>query len=213
MPLSEEQKDRVLLGLKNYMEQGLVIPVLKPLFLSIGDGSFSCSGTSFAGNPLPEFCSISWNILDCFAAAVISAPNLQFPHRPLSVRCRLGEQEGGLVLRLVALAFDNEHIFPLEMSEVSDVTVASNLRLLAGAKDMRLGNIYWDRPRNHSVFFLPYPGQMVRSRIPGLGETGEDGNPRWPECEVILGIVGPSLQDRAKQIVSLVRSDLDGPVQ
>ena len=211
--LSPEAWDQVLDDLRAWMEQGLMQPEIKPSILGIGPDRFSCWGNRFDGNPLPEFCSISWNLLDCFATGVISVPDLQFSAVPLLVRCRLGEEQGILKLHLVALLTDNENIQPMVMTERCQVWLGTHLRPLAKAKGIELGNIYWDRSGPHLFFSVEYPGKMVRRKVAGLGESGPDGKACWPECELALGAISSSMRLRAKQSVDLISTDLEGHVQ
>jgi probable phosphoglycerate mutase len=211
--LSEEQKEVVLDDLRAWMEQGLMQPEIKPSILGVGPDRFACCGNKFNGNPLPEFCAISWNLLDCFATAVISAPDLQFSAVPLLVRCRLGEEQRILKLHLVALLTDNENIQPMVMTERCQVWIGSYLRPLAKAKGIELGNIHWDRSGPHLFFSVEYPGKMVRRKVAGLGESGPGGKACWPECELALGAISSSMRLRAKQSVDLISTDLEGYVQ
>ena len=211
--LSEEQKKAVLDDLRAWMEQGLMDPEIKPSILGVGPDRFACWGNKFDGNPLPEFCAISWNLLDCFATAVISAPDLQFSAVPLLVRCRLGEEQRILKLHLVALLTENENIQPMVMTERCQVWIGSYLRPLAKAKGIELGNIHWDRSGPHLFFSVEYPGKMVRRKVAGLGESGPDGKACWPECELAVGAISSSMRLRAKQSVDLISTDLEGYVQ
>jgi hypothetical protein len=213
MALSEEEKSSVLSGLKAELEQGLLSPNLKPSFLGFDPDRFACSQYNFGGNPLPEFCSISWNILDCFATALMSTSDLQFPASPLVVRCRLGEERKNLTLYLVAMLAVGEQTFPLELKEEWEVGIASQLRPLAKVKEIALGNIFWDRTGRHSFFFFDYPGKMVRDKVPGLGAPGEDGKPCWPECELFLDPVTAALCEKARRAIDFVESTTDSPVQ
>src|ERR1700730_556029 len=178
------------------MKKGLMDPEIKPSILGVGPDRFACCGNKFDGNPLPEFCAISWNLLDCFATAVISAPDLQFSAVPLLVRCRLGEEQRILKLHLVALLTENENIQPMVMTERCQVWIGSCLRSFAMAKGIELGNIYWDRSGPH--FSVDYPGKMVRRKVAGLGESGPSGKACWPECELAS--------------VDLISTDLEGYV-
>lgn len=211
--LSGEEKDAVLDDLRAWMEQGLMSPEIKPSILGVGQDRFSCHGNKFDGNPLPEFCSISWNLLDCFAAAVISAPDLQFPAAPLLVRCRLGEAQRILKLHLVALLTENENIQPVVMTERCQVWIGSYLRPLAKTKGIELGSIHWDRSGPHLFFSFEYPGKMVRCKVAGLGESDPGGKARWPECELALGAIDSTMRLRAKQSVDFISRDLEGHVQ
>jgi hypothetical protein len=142
---SKEAMHRELSEVKRFMEHGLVGPVIRPFFLPICFDQFAYSQHDLGGYPLPEFVDISTNVLDCFATAVISDPNLQFPPTPLSVRCRLSDRDDRLTLHFDAVLTAAEQIRPLEMTEDSAGWVASHLRALAEAKDILLGDISWDR--------------------------------------------------------------------
>jgi hypothetical protein len=215
MPLSKEEKDALLSAWKADMEQGLLSPNLKPSFLGVDVSRFSCSGHIFGGIRLPEFCCISWNVLDCFATALISSPGLEFPASPLLVRCRLGEGQNNqkLTLYLSAMLAVGEQILPLGLSEEWEVWIASQLRPLAKTKEIALGNIFWDRTGLDSFFFFDYPGKMVRDKVPGLGAPGEDGKPSWPECHLLLDPVSANEREMAKRGIDFVRSTPDGPIQ
>ena len=147
-------EENVTDDLKAWMEQGLMNPILKPSFLGIDPDSFVYSEHTFEGNPLPEFCSISRNILDCFAMALLSTPDLEFPPSPLVMRCRLGEERQNLTLYLIAMLAVGEQMLPLELKEESEVWIASKLRPLATVKEIALGSIFWDRTGRHSFFIL-----------------------------------------------------------
>lgn len=54
---------------------------------------------------------------------------------------------------------------------------------------------------------------MLRSRIPELGEAAPDRKARWPECEVVVGVVDARVKEKAAQTVSFYVSDLDTSVQ
>lgn len=222
MPSPAEAKDGGLSQLKLIMEQGHLSPVLRPFFLPISLDQFSYFEHDFLGNPLPEFFCIARNILDCFATAVISAPNLQCPPSPLSLRCRLGEQDDRLTLYLDAILTEtdqildgivtaSDRILPLEMTNDSSIWVGNQLLRLAKVKDIALRGVYWDRSVRQVSFFCDYPGRMVRSKVPGLGELGEDGKAQWPQCELMLGVI--DIRERAKQAIGLVEMDADGIVQ
>lgn len=215
MPLSEEEKSRLLSALKDDMEQGLLSPNLKRSFLGLDASTFSCSGHVFGGKPLPELCSISWNVLDCFATALISTPNLEFPASPLALRCRLGEEQNNqkLTLYLLATLAVGERTLPLDLKEEWEVWVASQLRPLARTKEITLGNIFWDKTGRHSFFFFDYPGKMVRDKVPGLGALGENGDLSWPECKLLLDPVSADLREMANRAIDFVRSTPDGPIQ
>jgi len=210
---SQEEKEKFLRDWKNELEQGLLNPILKPSFSGIGPDLFVYSEHTFEGNPLPEFCSISRNILDCFATALLSTPDLEFPASPLVVRCRLGEDRKKLMLYLTAVLAVGEQTIPLELKEESEVWIGSKLRPLAKTKGLALGNIYWDRSGPHSFFFFDYPGQMIRDKVPGLGAPGEDGKPRWPECELLLCPVTATLRDTARRAIDFVESTPDSLIQ
>ncbi len=211
--LSGAEKDKFLDDWKKELEQGLLNPILKPSFLGLDPKRFVYSEHVFQGNPLPEFCSISRNILDCFSTALLSAADLNFPASPLVTRCRLGEEGKNLMLYLTATVETAEQIVALELTEQSEVLIASQLRPLAKAKQIELGNIFWDRDGRHSFFFFTYPGQMVRDRVPGLGIAGEDGKLRWPECALPLGLVTASLRETAARAIDLVESTPESPIQ
>jgi hypothetical protein len=215
MSLSEEEKDRLLSAWKADMEQGLLSPNLKRSFLEVDVARFSCAGHIFGGIRLPEFCCISWNVLDCFATALVSAPSLEFPANPLVVSCRLGEDQNNqkLTLHLSATLAVGEQILPLSLREECEVWIASQLRPLAKTKEIALRNIFWDRTGRHSFFFFDYPGKMVRDKVPGLGALGENGKPRWPECQLLLDPVSANLREMAKRAIDFVRSTPSGPVQ
>jgi hypothetical protein len=220
--LSEEEKKRANAVVKLIGEMGNLSPVLRPFFLPISLDQFSYFQHDFLGYPLPEFCSISKNILDCFATAVISAPDLQFPPLPLSLRCRLGEQDDRLTLYLDAILTEtdqivdgmvtvSDRILPLEMANDSSVWVGNQLLRLAKVKDIALRSVYWDRSVRQASFFCDYPGGMVRRRVPELGELGKDGKAQWPQCELMIGVI--DIRERAKQAIELVEMDDDGIVQ
>ncbi len=211
--LSAEQKDGVLNDLKKELEQGLLSPSVKPSFLGIDPDWFVCSQHTFEGNPLPEFCSSARNIPDCFATALISAPDLQFPASPLVVRCWLGEARDKLTLYFAATLASGEQTLPLELKEEWEVWIASELRPLAKVKAIALGNIYWDRSGPHSFFFFDYPGKMIREKVPGLGVLGEDGKPHWPECELLLDPVNAPMREKARHAIDFVRSDNESSMQ
>jgi hypothetical protein len=214
MPLSEEEKSRLLSSLKADMEQGLLSPNLKPSFLGVDVSRFSCSGHIFGGIRLPEFCCISWNILDCFATALISTPGLEFPAGPLLVRCRLGEDQNNQKLTLyLSATLAGEQILPLGLREEWEVWIASQLRPLAKTKEIALGNIFWDRTGGDSFFFFNYPGKMVRDKVPGLGVPGKNGKTTWPECQLLLDPVSSHVREMAKRGIDFVRSSPDGPIQ
>jgi hypothetical protein len=209
--LSERNKKAVLDDLKAVIDQGLLSPNVKPSFLGIGTDSFCCSQNRFEGNPLPEFCAICWEALDCFATALISTPALQFPASPLVLRCRLGEERSRLTLYLTAMLAPPEQILPL--SEESEIWIGSNLRALAEIKGITLSNVFWDRSGPVSFFFFDYPGQMSRDGVPELGALGEDGKPRWPECELRLAVVNAKLRETARKAIEFGRSGIDGTIQ
>ena len=208
-----EQCDTVLDDLKTVAEQGLLNPSVKPSFLGMDPDWFVCSQHTFEGNPLPEFCSISRNILDCFATALLSTPDLEFPTSPLVMRCRLGEDRKQLMLYLTATLAVGEQTLPLELKEESEVWIGSNLRPLAEVKGIALGSIFWDHSGPHSFFFLDYPGQMIRDKVPGLGALGENGEPCWPECELILDPVTATLREKARRAIDFVQSTTESPIQ
>jgi hypothetical protein len=155
---------------------------MKPSFLGIDPDWFVCSHHTFEGNPLPEFCSISRNILDCFATALLSAPDLELPTNPLVMRCRLGEDRKTLMLYLTAMLAVGEQTIPLELKEESEVWIDSNLPPLAEVKGIALRSIFRDRNEQHSFFFFDYPGKMSSDKVPGMGAPGGDGKPRWPSA-------------------------------
>jgi CheY-like chemotaxis protein len=211
--LSAEQSDRVLTDLKAWMERGLMNPILRPSFLGIDPHLFVYSQQEFGGNPLPEFCSISRNLLDCFTTALLSAPDLEFPTNLLVMRCRLGEDRKKLMLYLTAMLAVGEQMLPLELKEESEVWVGSNLRPLAEVKGIALGSIFWDRNGKHSFFIFDYPGKMVCDKVPGLGAPGGDGKPRWPECELLLDSVPATLREEARRALHFVQSTTEGSIQ
>jgi len=213
MGLSEEEKQHVLSELREYMEQGLLCPDVKPSLLGIPPEDFVSNGLKFSGNPLPEFASVSRNVLDCFAAAVLSTPFLEIPSARVILRCRLREDDGELMLYLAAMLSSDGKILPLELSTDGEVWVATYLRPLCTVKTVSLGSIYWTRSGLHSFFYLAYPGRMVRSKVPGLGDLGEDGKPRWPECELLLERITPALLRAARSAIGFVNADQCGAVQ
>jgi hypothetical protein len=213
MTLSDEAKDRFLSEWKAELERGLMNPILKPSFLGIDPHSFVYSDHKFEGVPLPEFCSIARNLLDCFATALISAPGMELPEIALAIKCRLGEEEGVLTLYLTSLLATGDQIIPLQLTEQSEVWIASKLRPLAKTKQIELGNVFWDRVGRHSFFFFAYPGQMLRDRVPGLGRPGEDGKLRWPECTLPLGLVSARLRETASRAIDLVESTPESQIQ
>jgi hypothetical protein len=91
---------------------------------------------------------------------------------------------------------DEAHL-PLELKEESEVWIASNLRPLAKAKGLAVGSIFWDRNGRHSFFFFDYPGKMIHEKVSGLEAPGGDGEPRWPECELLLDSVTSTLRETA----------------
>src|SRR5437879_6351546 len=127
MSLSEEAKH----DLKLYLEQGLLNPKIKPFFLGIDLLRLVYSQHNFGGNRLPEFCFISRIVLDCFATALISGPDMDLRSDPVIVRCRLGEENGNLTLYLAAMVFKAQQILPVEMTTKSELWVAYYLRPLA----------------------------------------------------------------------------------
>lgn len=213
MAFSEDQRNRLLSELKAEIEQGLLSPTVKPSFLGIGPDRFVCSQHAFDGNPLPEFKAISWNVLDCFATALISIPEQPFPASSIVLRCRLGEERGRLMLYLAAMLAEGEQVFPIEMTDESQAWVGMQLRSLAKAKELALGSIFWNRSGPHSFFFFDYPGQMVRSKVPGLGALGDDGKYRWPECEFQLKPVNAIMSEKASNAIDFIRSNAKGPIQ
>jgi len=210
--LSEEQKDRMLRDLKAAMEQGLLSPNFKPSFLGVDPDQFACSQHTFGGNPLPEFCSVSWNILDCFATALISVPDLHFPPSLLLVRDWLDEQDGRLTLYLSAGILDEaKQVRTLEMTVNSEAWIGSHLRPLATARGLSLGSIYWDRSGRDSLFWCDYPGRMARSKVPGLGDSDEGGAAQWPECRLVFDL-DSTMREKAKIAIAFVMAE-DGTVQ
>jgi hypothetical protein len=208
---SEEETDRLLSELKAEIEQGLLSPTVKPSFLGIGPDRFVCCQQTFDGNPLPEFRAISWNVLDCFATALISVPNMPFPAGSLMMKCQLGEERGCLMLYLSAMLAAGEQVFPIEMTDESEVWVGIQLRALAKAKELALGNIFWNRSGPLSFFFFAYPGQMVRGKVPGLGALGDDGKRRWPECKFELDPIDATT-GRARSAIDFIRSHDENPI-
>jgi TPR repeat protein len=204
--ISPEEKNTVLDNLKAVTEQGLLSLGVKPSFLGIDPRAFVGPQHTFEGNPLPEFCSISRDILDCFATALLSTPDLEFPASPLVMRCRLGEERKKLMLYLTAMLVVGEQTLPLELKEESEVWIGSDLRPLAEVKGIALGSIMWDRNGRDSFFFFDYPGKMIRDKVPGLGAPGGDGKPRWPECELLLDSVPATLRETAKRAIDFVES-------
>jgi len=211
--LSKEEKNAVLDNLKAVTEQGLLSSSVKPSFLGIDPDGFVGPQHTFEGNPLPEFCSISRDILDCLATALLSTPDLEFPACPLVMRCLLGEDRKKLMLYLTAALTVGEQTLPLELKEESEVWIGSNLRSLAEVKGIALGSIFWERNGRHSLFFFDYPGKMVRDKVPGLGTPGGDGKPRWPECELLLDPVTSALREKARRAIHFVQSNTEGPIQ
>ena len=214
MGLSKEARERVLSDLKEHVEQGLLCPEVKPSLVGIPPENFVSNGLKFSGNSLPEFSSISRNILDCFAAAVLSIPFIEVPPSRVILRCRLREDNNGeLMLCLASMQGSGAAMLPLELTTDGEVWVATHLRLLSAVKGIPLGNIYWDRSGLHSFFFIGYPGGLVRAKVPGLGDQDEDGKPRWPECEVVLEQISPALLNLAKSSISFAKTDPAGTVQ
>jgi len=203
----------VLDDLKAVTEQGLLSPSVKPSFFGIDPGGFVGPQHTFEGSPLPEFCSISRNILDCSTAALLSTPDLEFPASSLVMRCRLGEDRKKLMLYLTATLAVGEQTFPLELKEESEVWIGSNLRSLAEVKGTAVGSIFWDRDGRHWFFFFDYPGKMVRDKVPGLGSPRGDGKPRWPECELLLDSVTATLREEARRAIHFVQSTTEGSIQ
>jgi hypothetical protein len=209
--LSKEDFQRACSSVRRLIEYGHVGPGLKPFFLPIDGDQFAYSHHS-GEYPLPEFVSISMNILDCFATAVISAPTLHFPPIPLSVRCWLSDRDDRLTLHLEGTLTATEQIRPVEMTEDSAVWVASHLRALAEVKDIAPGDICWDRSMPDSSFWFDYPGRLVRHKVPWLGELGKDGKAQWPECELMMGVIDEPMRERARQAIGFVEMDDDGIV-
>jgi hypothetical protein len=104
-----------------------------------------------------------------------------------------------------------EQILPL--SEESEIWIGSSLRALAEIKGITLGNVFWDRSGPLSFFFFDYPGQMSGDGVPELGALGEDGEPRWPECELRLEVVNANLRETARKAIQFGRSGIDGTIQ
>jgi hypothetical protein len=129
------------------------------------------------------------------------------------VKCRLGDEENNLTLYLTAALATGEQILPLDLDEESEVWIASKLRPLAKAKVIALESVFWDRRGRNSFFFFAYPGQMIRDKVPGLGAPGEDGNPRWPECELRLDSVTSTLREAAKRALDFVESTTECTIQ
>ncbi|MGH9496900.1 MAG: hypothetical protein ACRD3B_18025 [Candidatus Sulfotelmatobacter sp.] len=212
MALSEEEKRHALSELKEYTEQGLLCPEVKPSLLGIPPEDFVSNGLKFGGNPLPEFASISRNVLDCFAVAVLAIPFVEIPPVRIVFTCRLHENRGKLMLYLVASLESGGAMLPLELSTDGEVCLASYIRRLSATKSMSLGSIYWDRVRRYSFFFLEYPGKLVRAKVPGLGDPGEDGEPRWPELKLAIAQVTTALRAKARDVIAFVKVNDIGPV-
>jgi hypothetical protein len=214
--LSEAELGNFLKDWKKELEQGLLSPSVKPSFLGIDPVWFVGSQHTFEGNPLPEFCSISRNILDCFATALLSTPDVEFPASPLVVRCRLGEERKNLRLYLIAMLAVGEQILPLELKEEWEVWIASKLRPLAKVKEIALANIFWDRTRRHSGIrssSLTIPVKWFATRSPDWEHLRENGKPCWPECELLVDPVTATLRETARRAIDFVESTTESPIK
>src|SRR5262249_3447704 len=204
-PLSPEAQESVLQDLKDCIELGLLSPTIRPSIIGIHPDRFASNGLTFDGNPLPEFHSVARNVLDCFAAAVISIPSREFPPSPVRFQSRL-DDDGRLILRLSTTLGIGIDGVSLTLTPDEANWIACYLYRLAKIKSMSVGRVYWDSNDPRCDFSIDYPGQMVRSRVLGLGEPGDDGRARWPECELIFDRIDSASREKAKNAVDLINA-------
>ena len=175
-----------------------------PSLLGISPEDFKSNGLKFQGNPLPEFASISRNILDCFATAVLAVPFIKIPAAQTVFTCRLQEDNGNLTLYLTVMPGPNDQDLALQLTTDGEVCIATYLRRLSATKNISVGNVYWDSVDKHSLFFLEYPGKLVRAKVPGLGDPDENGKARWPEVRLEVAEVTAALRNEARNAITFV---------